>query len=172
MYKVINDTKISFYDNNAEIMYIDFFTDECVWYFATDDVITITNDMELYGLLKDIMSQQYEFYNVDELINYKDDTKLVWYSDCYYNPDDEWSKNNVSYLTIEYLDGTFTLKCTKPLDNMINRSNSSHVIAFSPGGNGRITENKNTGSTLPTDFVIMIYQKLLKKEKTKDLRIK
>ena len=102
-------------------MYIDYPTDECIWYFNNSEVITITKDMELFELLKSIISQQYEF-NEDEILkSYKNDNKLIWYSDCYYNPDDEWSRNSVSYLKIEYIDCVFKLKCTKPLDSMINR---------------------------------------------------
>lgn len=101
MHKVINGTKISFLDNSDnEIMYIDYPTDECIWYFSSSDVVTITKDMDLFELLKKLMSQQYEFDNNEVLKSYKDDNVLVWYSDCYYNPDDEWSINSVSYLTI------------------------------------------------------------------------
>ena len=72
----------------------------------------------------------------------------------------------------EYLDETFTLKCTKPLDNMFDRSEKSHVIAFSPLGNGKYTKNIESGLTLQDDFVIMVYQELLKKEKVKELHKK
>ena len=170
MHKVINGTKISFLDNSDnEIMYIDYPTDECIWYFSSSDVVTITKDMDLFELLKKLMSQQYEFDNNEVLKRYKDDNVLVWYSDCYYNPDDEWSINSVSYLTIEYVDGVFKLKCTKPLDEIIDRKNKSHVIGFSPLGNGRYVKNIETGLTLQDDFVQQVYQKLLKNEKVKKL---
>lgn len=170
MYKVVNGTKISFYNNsNNEIMYIDYPTDECIWYFYNSQLITITKDMELFELLKSIMSQQYKFSDDEILKSYKSNNKLIWYSDCYYNSDDEWSKNSVSYLTIEYVDDTFKLKCTKPLDNMIDRNDKSHVITFSPLGNGKYTKNIESGLTLQDDFVIMVYQELLKKEKVKEL---
>ena len=61
MHKVVNETKVSFFDNSDnEIMYIDYPTDECIWYFNNSEVITITKDMELFELLKALMSQQYE----------------------------------------------------------------------------------------------------------------
>ena len=173
MHKVVTDTKISFYDNsNTAIMYIDYLADECVWYFNNNEVITITEDMELFELLKSIMSQQYKFNDDKILKSYKSNNKLIWYSDCYYNPDDEWSRNSVSYLTIEYIDGVFKLKCTKPLDNMIDIKEKSHVIAFSPFGNGKYTKNIDSGLTLQDDFVIMVYQELLKREKVKELHRK
>ena len=28
-------------------------------------------------------------FNDDILFNYKDANQLIWYSDCYYNPDDD-----------------------------------------------------------------------------------
>ena len=64
------------------------------------------------------------------------------------------------------------LKCIKPLDDIIDRKNKSHVIVFSPIGNGKYTKNIESGSTLQDDFVIMVYQELLKKENVKELHRK
>ena len=170
MHKVVNETKISFFDNDDnEIMYIDYPTDECIWYFNNSEVITITEDMELFELLKALMSQQYEFDKNEILHSCKNNNKLVWYSDCYYNLDDEWSINSVSYLTMEFIDGIYKLKCTKPLDEIIDRKNKSHVIGFSPLGNGRYAKNIETGLTLQDNFVQQVYQKLLKNEKVRKL---
>ena len=174
MKKTINGNRIEFFneETNKIIMYIDYPIDECIWYFSDSNEIIITDDMELFEPIKQLMIQQYIFNDDEVLKSYKNNNKLVWYSDCYYNPDDEWSRNGVSYITIEYLDETFTLKCTKPLDNMIDRSERSHVIAFSPLGNGKYTKNIESGLTLQDDFVIMVYQELLKREKVKELHRK
>lgn len=171
---ITNGSRIEFWneETNEMIMYIDYLTDECIWYFNNSDVITITKDMDLFKLLKNIMSQQYKFSNGEVLNSYKKNNKLVWYSDCYYNPDNEWSRNSVSYLTIEFVDGIFKLKCTKPLDDIIDRETKSHVIGFSPLGNGKYTKNIASGLTLQDDFVIMVYQELLKREKVKELHRK
>ena len=170
MHKVVTDTKISFYDNsNTAIMYIDYLADECVWYFNNNEVITITEDMELFELLKSIMSQQYKFNDDEILKSYKSNNKLIWYSDCYYNPDDEWSRNSVSYLTIEFVNDDFKLQCTKPLDDMIDRGTESHVIGFSPLGNGKYARNIKSGLMLQDDFVLLVYQNLLKNDKVKKL---
>jgi len=170
MKTIINESRIEFLNEeiNEIVMYIDYPTDECIWYFNDSNEITITKDMELFELLKCIMSQQYDFDN-EVLKSYKSNNKLIWYSDCYYNPDDEWSRNSVSYLTIEFVNGVFKLKCTKPLDRMIDRKEKSHVICFSPLGNGKYTKNIESGLTLQDDFIIMVYQELLKKEKVKEL---
>ena len=171
MMKIINGSRIEFWneETNEMTMYIDFPTDECIWYFYNSEVITITRDMELFELLKNIMSQEYEFSNNEGLTSYKDNNCLVWFSDCYYNPDDEWSRNSVSYLTIEFVDDIFKLKCIKPLDSMIDRATKSHVIVFSPLGNGKYARNIKSGLMLQDDFVQMVYQQLLKKEKVKKL---
>lgn len=167
MRKVISEAKISFYDEfDIEIMSMDYSTDECIWFFNNSDVITITKDMDLFEPLKNIMLQQYKFSNNEVLKSYKNNNSLLWYSDCFYNPDDEWSINSVSYLKIDYVDNVFKLKCTKPLDNMIDRKIKSHIIAFSPLGNGKYAKNINSSLTLQDDFVIMVYQELLKLEKT------
>jgi hypothetical protein len=160
MKKIIDNSKIAFLDkNDHEIMYIDYSTDECVWYFHSDEPIIITEETELFKLLSQFMEQKYLFYNTD-FKNYKDENKLIWYSDCYYNPDDEWSKNSVSYLNIEFNKNHFKIYSIKPLDKMINRPNKSHCIAFSPLGNGRMNKNIETGLTLQDDFVIIIYENL------------
>lgn len=170
MKKIINGSKINFYDNNNnEIMYIDYSTDECIWYFNDNNVITVTEDMELFECLMYLMNQQYTFSNNEILRSFKEDNIIVWYSDCYYNPDDEWSTKSVSYLTIEYVDNVFKLWCVKPLDESIDRKQKFHCICFSPCGNGKYAKNNLSGLTLQDDFVFEVYHKLLKQEKVKKL---
>lgn len=170
MYKVIDKTLISFFDeDDKEIMYIDYSTDECVWYFNNSDEIVITQEMDLFEPLKKFISQNYVFSDNEILQSRKYDNKLVWYSDCYYNPTDEWSRNSVSYLTIDYENDIIKLKCTKLMDKLIDRKNKSHLIVFSPLGNGKFARNIRSGLTLQDEFVLMVYQELLKKEKIKKL---
>ena len=171
MKKIINGNRIEFWneETNEMVMYIDYLTDECIWYFNNSEEIAITKDMKLFDPIKELMLQQYVF-NEDEILkSYKTNNKLVWFSDCYYNPDDEWSRNSVSYLTIEFVNDAFKLKCVKPLDDMIDRGTKSHVIGFSPLGNGKYARNIKSGLTLQDDFVQMVYQNLLKNDKVKKL---
>ena len=165
MKKIISDKTIHFYDDeNNEIMYIDHSTDECIWYFHSDSVINVTADMELYNLLRSFMTDYYDF-NDEILPNYKDSNKLIWYSDCYYNPDDKWSIASVSCLNIERNDFCFKIWCTKKIDEMIDRPHKTYGICFSPAGNGKYSKNLNTGLTLQDDFITHIYQPLLTKNK-------
>jgi len=169
MNKVIKDKTVYFYDdNNNLIMYIDYSTDELIWYFNTNEVIKITEDMELYSLINNFMNQDYIF-NDELLQSYKDKNKLIWYSDCYYNPNDEWSVDSVSCLNIERKDNHFNVWCTKKLYERINKKEKTHCIGFSPLMNGVFSRNVNTGSTLQDDFSTMIYQPLIK-NKTKMLK--
>jgi len=169
MNKVIKDKTVYFYDdNNNLIMYIDYSTDELIWYFNTNEVIKITEDMELYSLISNFMNQEYIFNN-ELLQSYKDKNKLIWYSDCYYNPDDEWSVESVSSLNIERKDNYFNVWCIKKLYERINKKEKTHCIGFSPLMNGVFSRNINTGLTLQDDFSTMIYQPLLK-NKTKVLK--
>lgn len=171
MKKIINGSRISFNeDDNNEIMYMDYSSDECVWCFNTNDVITITEDMELFEMLKYIMVQKYTFSDGEGLKSYKNENKLLWYSDCYYDPEDEWSLKSVSYLNIEYIDNSFKIWCVKPLDEMIKRQQQFHCICFSPLGNGKYTQNNLTGETLQDDFVAKVYQPLLNREKVKKMK--
>ena len=101
MKKSIEKNKVFFHDDeNHEIMFIEHSLDECIWYFYSNDVIVVSPDMELYDLIAKFMSQNYVFGDAI-LENYKDNNSLIWYSDCYYNPDDDWSVASVTCLHIE-----------------------------------------------------------------------
>ena len=168
MKKLIEDDIVKFYNKKTEIMSIRFSIDDCIWYFNSDDVITITKGMELYDALDNFMQQNYIF-GEDVLKNKKESNKLTWYSDCYYNPEDEWSLDSVSCLHIEKEDNSFKIWCTKKIYEKYNRENKSYGICFSPCSNGKYSKNINTGSTLQNDFITMIYQPLLEKDKDKDV---
>ena len=161
----IEESKITFYIDDDEKMVMDFYSDEFIWLFKDSNVVSITKDMELYSLFNYILNQDYNFSNDTILKDYKDKDTLIWYSDCYYNPDDEWSKNNVSFLTIKKVNDEFQVFCTKTLDDIINRKNENHTICFSTAGNGKHAININTGTTLQDDIVINIYQYLLSNNK-------
>lgn len=169
MQKIIKDSNIYFYDNNNIIMSMGFQFDEFIWTFYNNKVISITRDSEMFDLLKYIMKNDYIFENSD-LKCTKDAKELIWYSDCYYNPDDEFSKKSVSYLTIKYENDEFNIWCTKPLDMIVDRKQKLHVIAFSSAGNGRYSKNTETESTLQDDIIINVYNKLLEKNKCKRLK--
>lgn len=166
MKKIIREKTIYFYDeNDNEIMYMDHSTDECIWFFNSDKKITLNQEDELYSLINNLMNNNYSFSN-DELENYKDKKTLIWYSDCYYNPDDEWSLASVSCLHIEKEENAIVVWPTKKLDEMISRNNKTYGICFSPAGNGKYSRNQETGTYLQDDFVTMVYQKLLERNKT------
>ena len=88
-----------------------------------------------------------------------------WQAGYYYNPDDEWSIASVSCINIVKKDSCFIIKCTKKLDEIIDRPHKTYGICFSPAGNGKYSKNLNTGLTLQDDFVTCIYQPLLNKNK-------
>ena len=165
MKKIVYDKTICFYDEkNQEVMYIDYSRDECIIGVNTDEKIIIDSDTELYSLLEKLMQQKYLFKN-DVLINSKTDTAITWYSDCYYNPDDEFSVASVSCLNIEKKDNHFEIWCTKKLDEFLQRKTKNYVIAFSPCGNGQYSRNIETGLTLQDEFITIVYHNLKNKNK-------
>lgn len=164
MKKIIEDKTIYFYDDeNTLLMYIDHRVDDCIWYFASDNKICIFENTELYHLLNEFMDSNYTFSD-EVLKNYKDENTLVWYSDCYYNPDDEWSIASVSSLTIKRVSKGFVLIPAKQIDELIDRKNKTYGICFSPAGNGKYSKNAITGLTLQDDFIFKVYQPLMKKQ--------
>lgn len=165
MKKIICDKTICFFDNeDKEIMYLDYSCDECIFGINTSEKIIISKDMELYPLLEEFMKQDYVFGN-EELQNKKSAKKLIWYSDCYYNPDDELSISSVSCLNIEQKEDYFEIWCTKKINEILKRKTNRYVVAFSPCGNGNYSKNKESGLTLQDDFVTMIYYNLMNKNK-------
>ena len=72
---------------------------------------------------------------------------------------------NINILNIVKKDSCFIIKCTKKLDEIIDRPHKTYGICFSPAGNGKYSKNLNTGLTLQDDFVTCIYQPLLNKNK-------
>lgn len=161
MKKIISNTKITYLgEENNELFYIDYSFDECIWCFNTNQKITIEQSSELYDVLNEFMINNYTFYE-NELGDYKDDNKLVWHSDCYYNPDDRLSVMDVSTLFIEKNNDAYIIWCEKPIDKLLNKITNFFVIGFSPLGNGRYNSNLETGATLQDDFVIQVYQKIL-----------
>ena len=165
MKKIIEDKNINFYDEDGKlIMYLSHVYDECIWFFETDSKIRITKDTEIYGLIEFFMNQEYLFGN-NVLNDYKDKNKLIWYSDCYYDPDDEYSLASVSCLNIEREDDSFVVWCCKKLDDIFERKHKTYCISFSPCGNGKFTKNIVNGLSLQDDFVMMVYNPLLERNK-------
>lgn len=165
MKKIVYDKTICFYDErNQEVMYIDYSRDECIIGVNTDEKIIVDSDTELYSLLEKLMQQKYIFKN-DVLINSKTDTTITWHSDCYYNPDDEFSVASVSCLNIAKKNNHIEIWCTKKSDEIFGKKTKSYVVAFSPCGNGQYSRNIETGLTFQDDFVIMIYYNLKNKSK-------
>lgn len=164
MNKVIKGKTVYFYENDKEIMYIDHSTDECIWFFNSNEVIEVKKDNELYELLNNLMSNNYHFA-ADELNSHKDETNLTWYSDCYYNPDDEFSLASVSCLNIKRQGDTFLVWPTKKLDEMLDRKNKTYGVCFSPAGNGKYSKNIEKGTFFQDDFITMIYHRLLEMNK-------
>ena len=167
MKQVIRNDNIYFYDEDGfEIMSIGFYMDECVWIFNTNKEIKVIKDISLFCLLDDFMNQEYIFSN-NILQNYKDSNYLLWYSDCYYDLDDEASIMNVSSLTIKRKDDCFYLLPEKAIDNRLNKITKTYCISFSPAGNGQYSKNLKTFNTLQTDFVNLIYHGLLESKSLK-----
>lgn len=168
----INNYSICFYDENGnEVMTIDHSRDECVWLFYSDALINVKRDCELYNFLDKFMQQDYVF--ADSVLKYyKDKEKLIWPSDCYYDPNDEWSVDSVSCLNIEKKEDSFDIWCSKKTDKKTDRLDKTYCICFSPCGNGSFSKNLKTGSTLQDDFVVFIYNSLFYKNNVKSLRQK
>lgn len=164
MIKKINENKISFFDENNEIFSLSYISDEFTFQMYTNEIVEITEDSEIYECLNNLFKEQYDF-GENILNDKKTDNELIWHSDCYYNPDDEWSIKSISCLHILFDNNMFKIWC----DKEINKKSNYYCICFSPAGNGKHARNINNKSSLQDDFIINIYQKLMKKNKVKKI---
>lgn len=161
MRKEIKNKNIIFYDDtDKELMRMGYVGADFVWSFSTNDTIRIGETNDLYKGLEYIMKQDYDF-NSEELKCFKDDKKLIWYSDCAYNPNKPDELKSISYLTVEKDEESFKISCTKPIDRIIKRTNSFHAIGFGPLGNGRYARNSDNGKNFQDEIVDHLYLNLI-----------
>lgn len=163
--------KIIINNNNNKIIEMYFIADEFCFIVNTNDIIYIDEsfDEEFYNGLKKIMDSDYEFGFPSELTS-KINNKLVWYCDIYGDVEDKSITDRNSRLHIELVDKVFKIWAENPMYKKLNLDNKSHLITFSPGGNGQKAVNKQTYSNLQDELVINLFVNILNsKEKTKKL---
>lgn len=157
---VYKDKNVYFYDEFDNIvMSMGAVGAEGVWTFYSAEVIKIVEDDELYPLLEDFMSQDYEFFD-SVLKDNKEKDYLVWHSDVGYDPDSASSIASVPSLHIKKINDEFHLWCERDLDEMYDIKTTFFRVAFSPAGNGRTTRNLRANLTLQEDFMIKVYNKI------------
>lgn len=61
MEKIIDKSKISFYENECEVFNLNFIGDEFVLVMNTNKIIEIDENEELYELLNRLFTQNYDF---------------------------------------------------------------------------------------------------------------
>lgn len=169
MEKIIDKSKISFYENECELFNFNFIGDEFVLVMNTNKIIEIDENEELYELLNRLFAQNYDF-GENFLNDRKSNNELVWHSDCYYNPNDDLSLNSISCLYITFDSKKYNIWCERPIDKILGKTKSNYCICFSTMGNGRYSRNIETGLSLQDDFVLYVYYKL-KNSKTKKLSL-
>lgn len=168
MKKIINNDVIEFYDDNNLIIKIGFISDELVLQVLSDSIININAESELYGCLNDIFNQNYDF-GENYLGDVKNEKKLIWHSDCYFNPEYDYSIKRISCLNIIFEEKIFKVWCNNPINELFNKKNNYFCICFSPNGNGRYARNIESNMSLQDDFVFKIYNKLKEKTNVKKL---
>jgi len=157
----VQNRKLYIVDNDEILLQTGKLGADFVIHFHTKDKVVITKELDefLYLNLKQILKNNYFFGN--DPLSYQTDNKIVWFSDCYCNIEDEEERSRISRLIIEYIDNSIELSYENQFYENYN-INRDGVIAFSPAGNGFYSRNKKTGLTFQDDIVWAFYQTLVK----------
>lgn len=163
VYRCEDEKAIKINNNNNCILEMKFISDEFVVIINTDDKITITKELDpyFYNHLSRFMENRYIFNNP---YSSKTPTKLVWLSDQYIDVDKPNGYDLVNRLVIEKVDDSFQIYYYNPFFKQLGIKKASHLIAFSPAGNGNNSKNIETERDLQTEFVSMVQDIFYKKE--------
>lgn len=150
------DSKLSLIDNDKEVLSMSYFFDEFIWFINSIGPIEITREVDetLYNNLCNLFENQYEFYISDNLTS-KKDNKIIWFSDQMVDLDNLEDTDRVTRLVIERKEDKIVINVINPFFNRMGIVKQSYTIAFSPGGNGYMTRNVNTGKTFQDDIVCL-----------------
>ena len=167
----IQNRKLYIIDNEEVLLQTGKLGADFVIHFYTKNKVIITKEIDehLYLNLKELLENNYYFRHND--LSYQIDNKIVWFSDCYCNIEDEEERESVSRLIIERIDNQIELSYENPFYEKYN-INRDGVIAFSPAGNGFYSRNEKTGLTFQDDVVWAFYKTIVKESVKQKKRIK
>lgn len=156
----IKNKKLYIIDNGKVLLQTGKLGAEFIIHFYTKNKVVITKELDecLYLNLKELLENNYFFRHSN--LSYQKDNKIVWFSDCYCNIEDEEEKSRISRLIIENIDDQIHLSYENPFYEKYN-INRDGVIAFSPAGNGFYSRNEKTGLTFQDDIVWAFYKTLI-----------
>ena len=160
--------KLYIIDNDEILLQTGKLGADFVIHFYKKNKVVITKELDeyLYLNLKGLLKNNY-FFNNDPL-SYQTDNKIVWFSDCYCNIEDEEERSRISRLIIEYVDNQIELSYENPFYEKYNIKRDG-VIAFSPAGNGFYSRNMKTDLSFQDD-IIMAFNKTMMCEYIKTKR--
>lgn len=156
----VQNRKLYIVDNDEILLKTGKLGADFVIHFYTKNKVVITKELDepLYLNLKGLLENNYYFNNAP--LSYQTDNKIVWFSDCYCNIEDEEERERVSRLIIERIDNQIELSYENPFYKKYNIDRNG-VIAFSPAGNGFYSRNEKTGLTFQDDIVWAFYKTLV-----------
>ena len=157
----IQNRKLYIIDNEEILLQTGKLGADFVIHFYTKNKVIITKEIDeyLYLNIKELLENNYYFRHSN--LSYQTDNKIVWFSDCYCNIEDEEERESVSRLIIERIDNQIELSYENPFYEKYN-INRDGVIAFSPAGNGFYSRNEKTGLTFQDDVIWAFYKTLVK----------
>ena len=138
-----------------------------IWEFSSDisknnPIILSKDDNEFfYKNLEWLMKQEYLFPHKYSI---KLQNKLIWLSEHCFDLEDEYERDITSRLIIEKMENFFVIYFSKPFIEKNNLPNNGASISFAPAGNGYLTKNIITGTSLQDDIINLFYHTLNNKK--------
>lgn len=156
----IKNKKLYIIDNEQILLETGKLGAEFIIHLYTKNKVIITQELDecLYFNLIELLDNNYFFGHSN--LSYQTDNKIVFFSDCYCNVEDEEEKAMISRLIIENIDNQIHISYYNPFYEKYNISRDG-IIAFSPAGNGLYSRNKKTGLTFQDDIIMAFYKTLI-----------
>ncbi|MBO5375656.1 MAG: hypothetical protein J6A52_02265 [Bacilli bacterium] len=151
----IADRKLYIIENGEVVLETDHIGGEFVVCIRTHNPIRITREIDdnFFSSLKELISNDYLFDGYG--LSYKQEQKIVWFSDQYCDIENEKDRKRINRLILEDKGDEVQISFENPLMNELGRKKKNNFISFSPGGNGAFSKNINSGLTFQDDIVIL-----------------
>lgn len=156
------DNKILVKENDKKVLEMCYIADEFMIILYREEPIKITKELDesLYSNLKNILQNRYEFQDENSI---QTENEIVWLSDIYCEMRNQNYIKDINRLIIEKKENEIVLTSYNPYFKERGIKKDFNLIAFSPKGHGRYSENLETGLTFQDD-IVYAYSKILNNE--------
>ncbi len=158
--QIIKNTEkqeIDIVHNGTIISKLYFIPSYFIWEISKPLILTENDDKSFFDNLNWLMKQSYYF---PHQYSFKDENKLVWFSEHCFDIDDKLNCDLTPRLIIEKENDIFKISYSIPYIKENRLLDRGAIISFAPAGNGYLTKNIGADSTFQDDLINVFYQTL------------